>query len=135
MQPISSPLSLNTEALTLAQGLQEVQTGVSAAFDNPHASDSSQMAQPQAHPAAPGSDANKPSAGAGQVAASPRALWSEAAELAEARERAQWHEFMSRRNLEPSEKLQVKLLSHLGLLLAAPSLAASGCSATSHLGA
>ena len=77
------------------------------------------MAQPQPHSAAPATDANQPSAEAGQAAASPRALWSEAAELAEARERAQWHELMSRRNLDPTEKLQVKLLHHLGLLLAA----------------
>lgn len=92
---------------------------MSAAFDNPRASESDQMAPPQASPAALGTPAPQPSAGAGQAAASSRALWSEAAELAEARERSQWHELMSRRNLEPSEKLQVKLLSHLALLLAA----------------
>ncbi|KAK9829709.1 hypothetical protein WJX72_007460 [[Myrmecia] bisecta] len=33
-------------------------------------------------------------------------LWTEAGEIAEARERAQWHEQMSRRNIEHSEKLQ-----------------------------
>lgn len=109
------------------------------------------MAQPQASPAASGTHTNQPSARAGQAAASPRALWSEAAELAEARERSQWHELMSRRNLEPSEKLQVKLLSHLGLLLklhshfvlilaaAAEAIksvwAALGCQNTSDLGA
>ena len=113
------PLSQNAEALTLAQCLQEVQKGVSAAFDTPQDLTSGQMAQPQASPAAPGTTANQPPSGAGQAAASPRPLWSEAAELAEARERSQWHELMSRRNQEPSEKLQVKLLSHLGLLLAA----------------
>lgn len=95
-----------------------METGVSAAFDNPPASDASQHAQPQAAPAAaPKASTNQPSAGAGQAAAGPRALWSEAAELAEARERSQWHELMSRRNLEPGEKLQVKLLSHCWAVL------------------
>lgn len=108
--------------------MQEVQKGVSAAFDKPLASDSSQQGEPQASLAAPRPDANQasegagqavagtrvdaeqPSGGAGQAAAGPRTLWSEAAELAEARERSQWHELMSRRNMEPSEKLQVRLL-------------------------
>ena len=85
--------------------MQEVQKGVSAAFDHPQPSDSGHQA--------PMADASQPSGGgAGQAAAAPRALWSEAAELAEARERSQWHELMSRRNLEPSEKLQVKLLTN-----------------------
>ncbi|MCJ1368784.1 hypothetical protein MMC16_007932 [Acarospora aff. strigata] len=128
--------------------MQEVQAGVSAAFDTHPAVDATQQHEPQASPAAPGPDAkqtsgragqaaagpravadqpsggagqgaagpragaDQPSGGAGQAAAGPRTLWSEAAELAEARERSQWHELMSRRNLEPGEKLQVKLLSH-----------------------
>ena len=36
-------------------------------------------------------------------------LWSEAAQLQEARDRASWHEKMSRRNIEHSEPLQVSL--------------------------
>ena len=47
--------------------------------------------------------------GAGLQAAAPRVLWSEAAELAEARERSQWHELMSRRNMDQNETLQVTL--------------------------
>ena len=36
-------------------------------------------------------------------------LWSEAVQIQEAKERAIWHEKMSRHNLEQSEVLQVKL--------------------------
>jgi hypothetical protein len=35
----------------------------------------------------------------------------QAKELAEARERMEWHELMSRRNIESSEVLQVRTLS------------------------
>lgn len=87
--------------------LQEVQEGVSAAFTRPLAVDATQQGEPQISQAALRPDANQSLGGAGQAAAGPRTLWSEAAELAEARERSQWHELMSRRNTEPSEKLQV----------------------------
>ncbi|KAL3161421.1 hypothetical protein ABBQ32_010311 [Trebouxia sp. C0010 RCD-2024] len=85
---------------------QEVQEGVSAAFTRPLAVDATQQGEPQISQAALRPDANQSLGGAGQAAAGPRTLWSEAAELAEARERSQWHELMSRRNTEPSEKLQ-----------------------------
>ena len=78
---------------------QEVQEGVSAAFN------------PSQNPgASPGAAPNQGPAGSpppAELLSTARALWSEAAELAEARERAQWHELMSRRNSEPNEKLQV----------------------------
>ncbi len=35
-------------------------------------------------------------------------LWNKDAELAEAKERAEWHEVMSRRQTDVSEKLQVR---------------------------
>ena len=83
--------------------IQEVHEGVSQAFQPNQAANPAQEAAPSQGPAGPAPT------GAGQQAAAPRTLWSEAAELAEARERSQWHELMSRRNIEQNEKLQVKL--------------------------
>ena len=40
-------------------------------------------------------------------------LWSEAMQLKEARERATWHEKMSRSNIEQSEALQAFPCSHM----------------------
>ena len=84
--------------------IQEVQEGVSEAFKSDQAASPAQEAAPSQGPAG-----HAPT-GARQQAAAPRALWSEAAELAEARERSQWHELMSRRNIEQNEKLQVRLI-------------------------
>ena len=81
---------------------QEVQEGVSAAFT------ANQTPGPAQEAAAGQGPAGNSPAGAGLQASAPRALWSEAAELAEARERSQWHELMSRRNIEQNEKLQVR---------------------------
>jgi ribonuclease HI len=83
---------------------QEVQEGVSEAFQP------NQAASPAQEAASSQGPASHAPTGAGQRPAAPRALWSEAAELAEARERSQWHELMSRRNIEQNEKLQVKLI-------------------------
>ncbi|KAA6419923.1 MAG: hypothetical protein FRX49_10113 [Trebouxia sp. A1-2] len=83
---------------------QEVQEGVSQAFKPNQAASPAQEAPPSQGPA------GHALTGAAQQAAAPRALWSEAAELAEARERSQWHELMSRRNTEQNEKLQVRLI-------------------------
>ena len=102
--------------------LQEVQAGVSTAF----ASQSTAQAPPPANPnppqeppaapqastssssSAPSSSSGAGLPGGGPTSKSPRLLWSEDAELAEARERCQWHEVMSRRNGgEHTEKLQV----------------------------
>lgn len=90
---------------------QEVQEGVSEALKASQAAGPSQGAGPSQ---APGGNAP---ARAGPQAGAPRALWSEAAELAEARERSQWHELMSRRNMEQNEKLQVPLLMHRGSIM------------------
>lgn len=89
--------------VTCVMTSQEVQEGVSEAFQPNQAASPAQEAAPSQGPA------RHAPTGAGQQTAAPRALWSEAAELAEARERSQWHELMSRRNIEQSEKLQVRL--------------------------
>lgn len=82
---------------------------MSTAFNNSQALQPTQQGDPQPPTASPRAGSTQATAaGAGQSSAAPRELWSEAAELAEARERSQWHELMSRRNMEPNEKLQVK---------------------------
>ena len=111
------------EATGMPAVQQEVQKGVSAAFDRAQAPPSHHPSDPQPPTASTAAGQSQAPPAAGQAAASPgqvtsaarqpaagpRTLWSEAAELAEARERAQWHELMSRRNMEPNEKLQVDL--------------------------
>ena len=71
--------------------LQDLEAAVSEAF--PAASQ--QQPEPAPQPPAPLEAAGK--------------LWNKDAELAEARERAEWHEVMSRRQTDVSEKLQVRL--------------------------
>ena len=70
--------------------LQDLEAAVSEAF--PAVSQQQQESVPQ--PPAPMEAAGK--------------LWNRDAELAEARERAEWHEVMSRRQTDVSEKLQVR---------------------------
>ena len=72
--------------------LQDLEAAVSEAF--PAASE--QQRGPASQPPAPA-----PVEAAGK-------LWNKDAELAEARERAEWHEVMSRRQTDVSEKLQVR---------------------------
>jgi len=102
---VSKPTFVDLPAVVrCVMTIQEVQEGVSQAFKPNQAASPAQEAAPSQGPAS-----HAPT-GAGQQATAPRALWSEAAELAEARERSQWHELMSRRNIEQNEKLQVGLI-------------------------
>lgn len=106
---------------------QEVQQGVSAAFPHqgpaqapasapaapsqptqepPSAPQSSTSSNSRSSPEGSGPSSNRNSPHSSSP--SPRLLWSEQAELAEARERCEWHEVMSRRNGgEHTERLQV----------------------------
>lgn len=81
------------------------QASTSSSASAAHHSSSDPAAAPSSSAPGAGPPGNSPRS------SSPRLLWSEDAELAEARERCQWHEVMSRRNGgEHTEKLQVSTL-------------------------